>query len=201
MFWDRVAGVYDIAMKLKNGRVNRLFCAQVAELIQPADTVLECACGTGMISVCIAPRCRTLVATDFSDGMLVQTRKKCRRFANVRVEKSNILRLQYPDDSFDKVVAGNVIHLLDAPEQAFAELMRVCRPGGLLILPTYVNRERTGRSSLFVRAADRFGANFQHQFSFPAYQDYIRKLSGQEADFSLVEGAMPCAVAVLRKPE
>lgn len=199
MFWDRVAGVYDIAMKLRNGRANRAFCTQVAAMISSGDAVLECACGTGMITEVLAPRCREVIATDYSDGMLAQARRKCAAFPNVRVEKGDILHLTYADARFDKVVAGNVIHLLDDPGQALQELLRVCRPGGLVILPTYVNQERNGHPSLFVRLADRFGASFRQQFTYAGYQDFIRSCTACETAFTLVDGAMPCAIAVIRK--
>ena len=45
-------------------------CAAVAALIRPEDEVLECACGTGLLSGVIAGRCRSLIATDFSENML-----------------------------------------------------------------------------------------------------------------------------------
>ncbi len=47
-----------------------------------------------------------------------------------------------PDESFDVVIAANVIHLLDDPYKALSELDRVCRPGGKLIIPTYVNKDK-----------------------------------------------------------
>ena len=50
------------------------------------------------------------------------------------------MQLPYPDERFDVVIAANVIHLLDEPEKALQELSRVCRPGGRIILPTYMNR-------------------------------------------------------------
>lgn len=113
-------------------------CKHVAEKIDSNDEVLECACGTGMISVCIAPVCNSLVATDYSDGMFRNAKENCKAFSNVRIEKGDIMHLPYADGSFDKVVAANVIHLLDKPELALAELMRVCRKGGMVIIPTYV---------------------------------------------------------------
>ncbi len=67
--------------------------------------MLECACGTGMLSEVIAPRCRHLTATDFSRKMLAKTRKKCARYPNVEIREANILSLDFPDGSFDKAVA------------------------------------------------------------------------------------------------
>jgi ubiquinone/menaquinone biosynthesis C-methylase UbiE len=65
MFWDLVSGYYEVFENLYNGKVNRQICKKVAERISSSDEVLECACGTGMISVRIAAACKHLTATDF----------------------------------------------------------------------------------------------------------------------------------------
>ena len=127
MFWDRVAWVYDVFAKGINRKANQRMCAVVGELISPMDEVLECACGTGLLSGVIAPRCRRLVATDFSEKMLKRAKKKGKQWKNARFEQADLLHLSYPDQRFDVVVAANVIHLLDEPYRALRELDRVCR--------------------------------------------------------------------------
>lgn len=118
MFWDKAAFAYDFFEDVYNRRVYRGTGKKVAELIDSGDNVLECACGTGAISVYIAPVCRKLVATDFSQGMLKQASRKLSAFTNVTLEQADITALRFPDASFDKVVAGNVIHLLPDPMAA-----------------------------------------------------------------------------------
>ena len=59
MFWDRVAGVYDIFANVINRRANRALCDEVARLIRPTDRVLECACGTGLLTGVIAHKRRS----------------------------------------------------------------------------------------------------------------------------------------------
>ncbi|MBP3900238.1 MAG: hypothetical protein J6D53_02085 [Blautia sp.] len=68
MFWDRVSGIYDLFGKIYNGKVNREMCTAVVKEIKTDDRVLECACGTGLITAAVAGKCRELVATDYSDG-------------------------------------------------------------------------------------------------------------------------------------
>ena len=70
MFWDKVAGVYDIFVNIINRKTHQKLKEIVSDRIEPDDRVLECACGTGLLSAVIAPRCRHLTATDFSEKML-----------------------------------------------------------------------------------------------------------------------------------
>ena len=140
MFWDNVAWVYDLFANGINRKANRALCEAVAQMIQSEDEALECACGTGLLSGVIATRCKSLIATDFSVNMLRRAERKYRNLPNIRFEPCDIMQLPYPDERFDVVIAANVIHLLDEPEKALQELSRVCRPGGRIILPTYMNR-------------------------------------------------------------
>ena len=135
MFWDQVAGVYDIFVNVINRKTHKILKEIVSDLIEPDDVVLECACGTGLLSAVIAQKCRRLTATDFSGEMLKKAEKNCTVFQNITFAKADITALAFPDCSFDKVVAGNVIHLLDNPLTALGELNRVCKdekPGQIL---------------------------------------------------------------------
>ena len=128
MFWDRVAGVYDLFANHINRRANGALCAAVAEEIRPEDEVLECACGTGLLSGVIAERCRSLVATDLSEKMLQVAQRKFGSRPNLTFRQGDILHIDFPDESFDAVVAANVIHLLKEPERALAEMFQRSRP-------------------------------------------------------------------------
>ena len=201
MFWDHVAGVYDIFVNVVNRKTHRELKRIVANLIWPEDEVLECACGTGLLSAVIAGRCRRLTATDFSEKMLAKARTNCAAFRNVTFAFADVTALGYPDESFDKVVAGNVIHLLDEPLKALAELNRVCRPGGTLIIPTYMNRDREGRTSGFAKTVGKAGADFKRQFTVESYRQFFLGAGYQDVQIALAEGRIPCAVAVMKKKE
>ena len=199
MFWDKVAWVYDIFANIINRGANRRMCAAVEKLILPTDEVLECACGTGLLSGVIAGRCRSLIATDFSVNMLRRAEKKYGRCANVKFEQGNILQLRYPDERFDVVVAANVIHLLDEPYRALRELERVCRRGGRIIIPTYMNRTKRGATNGISSVIGRAGADFKREFTVDSYKKFFADAGYADARYTLCAGRIPCAVAVLRK--
>ncbi len=199
MFWDRVAGVYDLFANIYNGKVHKELKAAVASRVSVTDSVLECACGTGMITAVVAPRCRRITATDFSKKMLMQTLKKCKACSNVTVEEADILDLSYDDCSFDVVIAANVIHLLDEPLKALSELDRVCRDDGLIMIPTYMNKESTGEASGFSKTVGAAGADFKREFTFSTYQEFFEEAGYEKAEYMMIEGRVPCAVAFLGK--
>lgn len=201
MFWDHVAWVYDIFANVINRKANRALCAAVATLITPSDEVLECACGTGLLTGIIAPRCKSLVATDFSAKMLKRAEKKYAHCRNVRFAKADIMHLAYPDGRFDAVVAANVIHLLDEPYQALRELDRVCKPGGRLIIPTYMNQTAKGSTNSVSNAIGKAGADFKREFTLATYRQFFADAGYTDAQYTLCEGRIPCVVAVLKKSE
>ena len=199
MFWDMVAPIYNFYENIYNGKVNRQVQVEVAALINTTDRVLECAFGAGMLTVSIAKKCRELIATDYSTGMLQQISKVCKDLPNVQIKRADITKLNCKNDSFDKVVAGNVIHLLDNPSAAIAELLRVCKPGGKLIIPTYINIEREGNPDILVRLIKKLGADFKQQFNFATYQEFFKESGYTDAEYILADGKMPCAIAIITK--
>ncbi len=194
MIWDRVAPLYDLALRALNRRVYDGTGAAVARLIRPGDTVLECACGTGAIASAIAPACARVVATDFSEGMLKQARKKLARYPNVVVEQADITHLRYADNSFDAVVAANVIHLLPEPGDALKELKRVTRPGGTIIVPTYVIPKKRAHT-IFLKLISRCGIHFQEHFDPASYRAFFERMGCVGVTYRVVRGRIPCVIA------
>ena len=198
MFWNKISPVYDLFENVYNRKVYKGTGIKVAEFIDKNDSVLECACGTGAITEEIAKKCRQVLATDFAEGMLKRASKKCRKYGNVSFRQEDITDIKSADSSFDKAVAGNVIHLLPEPEKALNELLRVVRPGGKVIIPTYINMARDS-SGFAVKFIEKLGAEFKRQFDIDSYKKFFEDKGFKDVGFYVVDGRMPCAIAVITK--
>ena len=198
MFWDKISPLYDLFENVYNGRVYEETGRKVAEFIDSRDTVLECACGTGAISAQIAKKCKRLIATDYSAGMLRDVKRKCAHFPNVTVRRADITSLTCRDERFDKVVAGNVIHLLPDPAQALNELMRVTKRGGKVIIPTYINNSKKS-AGFVVKVLKKLGADFKRQFNIDSYRKFFDDCGAKDVEYIVVDGRMPCAIAVITR--
>ena len=199
MFWDRVAFVYDIFANIINKKVHKKLKEIVANEITKDDDVLECACGTGMLTKIVAPRSKSIIATDFSSKMLKRAKKKCKKFNNVEFTNANIMKLDFDDNSFDIVIAANVIHLLDDPIKAINELDRVCKENGKIIIPTYMNKDDNGNTSGFAKKIGKAGANFKRQFTYDSYKDFFNELGYKKVEYTIATGGAYCDCGYYKK--
>ncbi|MDR0507245.1 MAG: class I SAM-dependent methyltransferase, partial [Dysgonamonadaceae bacterium] len=119
-FWDFVAPIYDFAQKSGFAELLEIIKKQIPE----NATVLECAAGTGEISIAVADRAAKVVCTDTSAKMLVVARKKIakRSIKNIEISLCDIYQTGFADNTFDIVIASQVLHLLAEPQKAAAEL-------------------------------------------------------------------------------
>ena len=112
---------------------------------------------------------------------------------NIEFKFADITNLEFEDNSFDKVIAGNVIHLLDEPEKALNELKRVVKPGGVIIIPTYLIKANKLASII-----DKMGANFRRKFDMESYQKFFSDMGYNDVRYEIADGTIPCAVAMIR---
>ena len=94
---------------------------------------------------------------------------------------------------------NNPLFLLLAPMMALGELNRVCKDGGMLIIPTYMNKDDKGKTNGFSDAAQKAGADFKREFTMESYRQFFLDAGYPDVKVSLADGRIPCAVAVMRK--
>jgi phosphatidylethanolamine/phosphatidyl-N-methylethanolamine N-methyltransferase len=124
--------------------------------------ILEVGVGTGISLPYYSSRSR-VVGIDISDEMLQVARRRVVTDRLSHVERLAVMDaedLEFPDDSFDVVVAQYVVNTVPNPELALDEFLRVVRPGGELVIVNRVGAEAGSRRAfehLFQPFAQRLG--------------------------------------------
>ena len=199
MFWDKIACVYDVFANIINRETNIKLCNVVDCEISSTDDVLECACGTGLLTKAISEKCNSLIATDYSIKMLRIAERKLKKYQNIKFECVDIIKLPYPNNSFDVVIAGNVIHLLNDPIKAIQELDRVCKLNGKIIIPTYMNKNSVGNVDNVSNSINKLGVDFKRKFNKEKYMSFFKDLGYQDVRYIECTGRIPCVVAIIKK--
>ncbi len=105
--------------------------------------VLEVGVGTGLALPYYNPEL-DVTGIDFSEEMLQRARAKVseEKLSHVReLRQMDARKLDFPDASFDIVVAMHLISVVPDPEQVMAEMARVCKPGGQILLVNHFARD------------------------------------------------------------
>lgn len=199
-FWDRVAWLYDL-MERSNRAVNAAAAARVAGLVPKGARVLDCAAGTGEFSLAAAERAETVLCTDLSLPMLDRARKKAKKrgLTNISFAQRDITALPDRDGTFEVVIAANVLHLLQKPENAVRELWRVTAPGGRLILPTYLLGQVGTAYGTMIKIFQGVGFHYEHAFTSETYQMLLESLNLAPVLVEVIPGRVPEGIAVLEK--
>ena len=141
-FWDRVAPGYSKRPISDPDSYARKLDATQA-LMRPNMKVLEFGCGTGSTALEHAPHVAHIEATDVSAGMIAIGRQKAEHAGidNVRFRQSSVEEFD-ADDSYDMVLALNLLHLLSDRQAALSKIHRLLKPGGLFISSTVCLADR-----------------------------------------------------------
>ncbi|HMR71318.1 MAG TPA: bifunctional demethylmenaquinone methyltransferase/2-methoxy-6-polyprenyl-1,4-benzoquinol methylase UbiE [Rubrivivax sp.] len=138
--FDSVAGKYDLMNDLLSGGLHRIWKAytvQVADL-RPGDRVLDIAGGTGDLARAFAPRVGArgmVVLTDINEAMLRVGRDRLLdEGLALPTAVCDAERLPFADGGFDLVSVAFGLRNMTHKERALAEMARVLRPGGRLLV-------------------------------------------------------------------
>jgi len=129
-FYDTIADTFDEVMNPYDisRRLSVVFEELLGSVNWPGTLVLDAGCGTGRFSAEAARRGARVVSVDIGPRLLRVARGRCGTHAVC----ADIARLAVPDDTFDVVISSECIEHTPDPAQAVAELLRVCKPGGLV---------------------------------------------------------------------
>jgi len=100
------------------------------------DTVLDVACGPGLVACAFASVARQVTGIDITPAMIEQAKllQQEKQLMNVTWLVSDILPLPYPDACFSMVISRYAFHHFTNPRAVMSEMVRVCSPGGKVMV-------------------------------------------------------------------
>jgi ubiquinone/menaquinone biosynthesis C-methylase UbiE len=131
-YWSTVARKYDEVVDIQIGLKTRALVRERASQEGPLGTVVEFGAGTGYYTSVLAGKADSLLATDIAPGMLDVARDRVRA-DNVKFQTADCQSTGLPAAAFDTAFISLVIHFTD-PAATIAEMHRVLKPGGTLII-------------------------------------------------------------------
>ncbi len=115
------------------------FARMLDQAIAGDARIVEVGCGTGQMSLYLARADRVVVGADLTMASLRLAERARRRFGleQVRFVESDLFRPALRPGAFDVVYCSGVLHHTPDPRAAFAQVARLARPGGLIVLGLY----------------------------------------------------------------
>jgi len=163
--------------------------------------VLEIGTGTGMVPFSICSKVSSIIATDISPKMIqiAKHKQKDLKVENIDFQVEDTYNLLLPDNSFDLVIASNLIHLLYEPEKALNEVKRVMKDNGLFFAPTFCVGENTKSKIISNVVGFLSGFKFVNQWSFNDYKLFLKENGFIIEKTVLIDGRFPLTHIVMKK--
>jgi ubiquinone/menaquinone biosynthesis C-methylase UbiE len=136
--WSKQAASYDRrTMRIYEEAYERSI-RKACAVVSPDQCVLEVGCGTGILSLGVAPHVAKVIGTDISPEMIDVARDKAQRqgISNVEFRVGDGYSLAFEDGSFDTVLLLNTLHIVKEPEAVLREVHRLLKPSGYLVTAT-----------------------------------------------------------------
>ena len=149
--FTRQASVFNAAAPIANEDALKLIVE--AGRPGPGDTVLDVACGGGLVARAFAPLVRHATGIDVTPAMLDQARKAAseKGLANTSWDLGDVTALPYADGSFTIVATRFSFHHFLDPLAVLREMVRVCAPGGRVVVVDSCPSEDKAKAAAFNR--------------------------------------------------
>lgn len=140
--FSRQAGLFSSAAPITDAGALEMIVA--AAKPGPDDRMLDLACGGGIVVCAFAPFLREAVGIDMTPAMLARAQKLAaeKGLENVRWHEGDVSRLPFPDAGFTIVTTRYSFHHFRDPAAVLREMVRVCAPGGrILVIDTQASED------------------------------------------------------------
>src|SRR5216684_1223379 len=174
--FTRQAETFSVSAAITDAALTQRFIDALGETA--GRSVLDVACGPGILSAAIANTARDVVAFDLTPQMLKKAAQRCAAAGldNVTFREGNATELPFADAAFDAVVTRLSVHHFDRPSRVMSEIFRVLRPGGSLVIADVISSEVAAEAEL------------QNAIEILRDPSHVRMLPGSELA-ALVRGA------------
>ena len=137
-FWNKLSSRYDEQVKNKYAETYELTIAKTKKYLKSSDRVLDFACGTGITTVKLAKDVKEILAIDISKEMIGIAKNKIdnENLNNVHFNVCDIMDDTIENDSFDVMLAFNILYFLDNINDVFERINHILKKDGIFISAT-----------------------------------------------------------------
>ena len=139
-FFASSAGQWDRVREELFG--DRFHLVALAAFLDHSWIVADLGCGTGQVSATLAPFVARVIAVDGSAAMLHAARRRLNTFTNVELRRGDLEALPIDTGQVDAAMVTLVLHHVPQPGKALAEVARVVKPGGRVLVVDMLPHER-----------------------------------------------------------
>lgn len=187
--WSRFYRAGPFGLELR--RIQRVALARLR--VVPGQRVLDLGCGPGDGTAWLAAQGAAAIGLDYSAGMVASARREPSLVG--RLVRGDAGRLPFAEASFDKVVCTNSFHHYPDHARALAEMRRVLKPGGLLVLVDPRSDHLFGRAAIDLVEHVVFGLEEVRIFSRAQWSTLLREAGFADARIEVGPFWQPAAWA------
>ncbi len=135
--WSNLAENFDALQRYITGEETDRQIKQALSQLGALGHVLELGCGNGNYTKVLSGNSQSILATDISASMVEVAKRQLADLANITVQTADCYATGLPENQFDTVFMGNVIHVVKYPDKALQEAQRVLKKDGKLIIVSF----------------------------------------------------------------
>ena len=186
VFWDKMSSNYDNQVK-KYQQTYTDTIERIKKYLKKDDIVLDFACGTGITTIQISGFVKEIHAIDISQRMIDIAEEKAEKneIGNLKLYKTDLFNGEFEKNSFDVVLAVNILYFLKNAPENISRIYKLLKPGGLFISATDCLGEKISLLNRIKHFLSRIGIlPFMKMYSISELEDLVT-----DVDFKIIETA------------